>query len=57
MKTVGCTIILNVVVEWLVNTLLGIREVPGSNLGPDTDYPEVLRGFLQFLSGICWDST
>jgi hypothetical protein len=36
-----------VVVEWL--TLLHIREVPGSNLGPETGYPEVLRGLPQSL--------
>jgi hypothetical protein len=29
----------NVVVEWLV-LLLCIREVPGSNLGPETGYPD-----------------
>jgi hypothetical protein len=27
----------NVVVQWL-SLLLGIREVPGSNLGPETAY-------------------
>jgi hypothetical protein len=29
----------NVVVEWLA-LLLRIQEVPGSNLGQETDYPE-----------------
>jgi hypothetical protein len=29
--------------------LTPISEVPGSNLRRDTDYPEVLRGSLQFL--------
>jgi hypothetical protein len=28
----------NVVVEWFTR-LLRIREVPGLNLGPETDYP------------------
>jgi hypothetical protein len=37
----------NVVVEWLT-LLLRIREVPGSNLGPDTGYPD--RVFVIFLS-------
>jgi hypothetical protein len=38
-----------VVVEWL--TLLPfIREVPGSNLGPDTSYLDLcFRGFSQYL--------
>jgi hypothetical protein len=30
----------NVVVEWCGVTLLRIREVPGSILGPETGYPE-----------------
>jgi hypothetical protein len=30
---------LNVVVEWLT-LLLHIREVPGSNLSPETGYPD-----------------
>jgi hypothetical protein len=38
---------LNVVVEWLTH-LLRIREVPGSNLGTETGYPE--EGFGVFLS-------
>jgi hypothetical protein len=29
--------------------LLHTREGPGSNLGADTDYPKVLRGFNQSL--------
>jgi hypothetical protein len=33
------------VVEWLTY-LLPIREVPGSNLGPETGYPEVFVVFL-----------
>jgi hypothetical protein len=31
--------LLNVVVEWL-SLLLLIREVSGSNLGPETGYPD-----------------
>jgi hypothetical protein len=38
---------LNVVVEWLA-LLLPIREVPGSNLGPETGCPD--RSFVVFLS-------
>jgi hypothetical protein len=34
----------NITVEWLA-LLLCIREVPGSNLGPETGYPEVFCGF------------
>jgi hypothetical protein len=30
---------LNVLVEWLT-LLLNIREIPGSNLGPETGYPD-----------------
>jgi hypothetical protein len=30
----------NVAVEWLT-LLLSILEVPGSNIGPETGYPEV----------------
>jgi hypothetical protein len=37
----------NVMVEWLA-LLLRIREVPGSNLGPETGYPD--RFFVVFLS-------
>jgi hypothetical protein len=33
------------VVKWLI-LLLHIREVPGSNLGPETDYPDGFRGFF-----------
>jgi hypothetical protein len=29
----------NVVAEWL-SLLLRIREAPGSNLGPEADYPD-----------------
>jgi hypothetical protein len=36
----------NVVVEWLT-LLIHIREVPGSNIGPETVYPEVFRCFSQ----------
>jgi hypothetical protein len=36
----------SIVVEWLA-LLLCIRDVPGSNLGPETGYPEV---FVVFLS-------
>jgi hypothetical protein len=32
-------LVLNVVVEWLA-FLLRIREVPGSDLGPETSYPD-----------------
>jgi hypothetical protein len=38
----------NVAVEWLV-PLLRIREILGSNLGPETGYPEGFRGFIQSL--------
>jgi hypothetical protein len=37
---------MNIVGEWLT-LLLRILGVPGSNLGPQTGYPEFLRGFLQ----------
>jgi hypothetical protein len=37
----------NVVVEWLTH-LLRIREVPGSNFGPETGYPD--WGFSRFFS-------
>jgi hypothetical protein len=33
-------ILLNVVVKWLI-FLHHIREVPGSNLGPETGYPDL----------------
>jgi hypothetical protein len=36
------------VVEWLALLLL-IREVPGSNLGPETDYPDSGL-FVAFIS-------
>jgi hypothetical protein len=36
------------VLEWLT-FLLRVRDVPGSNLGPDTGYPECFRGFPQPL--------
>jgi hypothetical protein len=39
----------NIVVEWL--TLLRIREVPGSSLSPETDYPSFL-GFSQSFHAI-----
>jgi hypothetical protein len=35
----------NVEVEWLT-LLLRIREVRGSNLGPDSGYPEFIVPFL-----------
>jgi hypothetical protein len=37
-----------VVVKWLT-LLLRIGEVPGSNLGQETGYPEGSRGFPQSL--------
>jgi hypothetical protein len=38
----------NVAVEWLA--LLHNREVPGSNLGPESDYPDGgFQGFPQSL--------
>jgi hypothetical protein len=40
-------VIRNVVIEW-VTTLLLIREVPGSNLGPATGFPD--RVFVLLLS-------
>jgi hypothetical protein len=33
------------VIEWLT-LLLHIREIPGSNLSPDTGYPEVFEVFF-----------
>jgi hypothetical protein len=47
----------NVVVEWFTR-LLRIREVPGLNLGPETDYP--VWSFSLFSSvppGECRSST
>jgi hypothetical protein len=44
----------NVVVEWLM-ILFSIREVPGSNLGAETGYPEICRGFPQSIK--CRDTT
>jgi hypothetical protein len=38
----------NVVVE-LLELLFSIREVSGSNLGPETGYSEVFRGFPQSI--------
>jgi hypothetical protein len=40
------TVVPSVAVEWLA-LLLCIWEVPGSNLGPETGYPQA---FLVFLS-------
>jgi hypothetical protein len=37
---------LSFVVDWL---LLRFREVPGSNFGLETGYPEVFRGILHLL--------
>jgi hypothetical protein len=37
----------NVAVQWLA-LLLRIQEVPGANLGPETDYPDI--GFPWFSS-------
>jgi hypothetical protein len=50
LKSVPLTLsmIPNVVVKWLT-LLLCIRQVLGSNLSPETSYPEVLYGFLQSL--------
>jgi hypothetical protein len=39
MKETDINLGLNVVIEWLA-FLLRIREVPGSNLGPETGYPD-----------------
>jgi hypothetical protein len=36
----------NIVVEWLT-LLLRIRDVSGSNLGPETDYSESFSAFPQ----------
>jgi hypothetical protein len=39
---------------WLT-LLIRVWEVPGSNLGPETCYPEVIRGFplsLQANAGV-----
>jgi hypothetical protein len=38
----------NVVVEWLA-LLLRTQEVPDSNLGPETEYPEGFRSFPQSI--------
>jgi hypothetical protein len=38
----------NVEAKWLAH-LLRIREISGSNLDPETGYPEDFRGFLQSL--------
>jgi hypothetical protein len=38
----------------VINTLLLIREVPGSNLGLETSYPD---RFSSVPPGKCWDST
>jgi hypothetical protein len=46
---------LNVMVEWLI-LMLHIWEVPGSKLGPDTDYSEFLW-FSSVPPGKCQDST
>jgi hypothetical protein len=47
----------NIAVEWLTH-LFRIREVPGSNLGPDTGYPDWgFSWFSSVLPGICWDNT
>lgn len=35
----------NVVVDCVAN-LLRIRGIPGSNLGPETDYPDLFVGFF-----------
>jgi hypothetical protein len=46
-----------VVIEWLT-LLFRIPKVPGSNLGPEIDYPD--SGFSEFSSappGDCLDST
>jgi hypothetical protein len=40
--------ILDVVVE-LLTLLLHVREIPGSNLGPEIVNPEGFRGFPQSL--------
>jgi hypothetical protein len=36
----------NVIVEWLTHLLL-LLKVPGTNLRPETGYPESFRGFPQ----------
>jgi hypothetical protein len=41
-----------VVIEWLI-LLLRIREVPGSNLGPEAEFSEVFRGFSRSLRANC----
>jgi hypothetical protein len=38
----------NAVVDWLT-LLFRIREAVGSNLGPETGYPEFFRDLCQFL--------
>jgi hypothetical protein len=39
LPNINCKLKPNVVVEWLT-PLLHIRDVPGSNLGPETGYPD-----------------
>jgi hypothetical protein len=49
--------LLNIVVEWLT-LLLCIQEVLGSNLGPETGYPDCgFSWFSSVLTGKLWDST
>jgi hypothetical protein len=38
----------------VVSTLLRIREVPRSNFGSETDYPEVFHAFAQSLQENPW---
>jgi hypothetical protein len=35
--------------EHTVKLLISLMEVPGSNLGPDANYPEVSACFLNFF--------
>jgi hypothetical protein len=41
----------------VVNILLRIREVSGSDICPETGYFEAFRGFPNFFQDKCWDST
>jgi hypothetical protein len=48
--------ILNFVIEWLT-LLLRVQEVPGSNLGTETSYPNCFSWFFSVYPGYCWAST
>jgi hypothetical protein len=41
----------------VLSILLCIRDIPGSNLGPETEYSEVFSWFSSVPPGKCRDST